>query len=112
MCWDCDEDEGTYLLPIFTMGKFFKHDEKILLPLSGQFHHAVCDGYHAGMLYNELQLRADACTEWLPNYTTFLTEKILKQRIAGCRAVRRSFFFAEVAGTNASRQQYIRFIFR
>jgi len=64
-------NEGTYLLPIFTMGKYFQHDEKKLLPLSGQFHHAVCDGYHAGMLYNELQLRADACTEWLPNYTTF-----------------------------------------
>jgi chloramphenicol O-acetyltransferase type A len=64
-------NEGTYLLPIFTMGKYFQHDGKILLPLSGQFHHAVCDGYHAGMLYNELQLRADACTEWLPNYTTF-----------------------------------------
>ncbi|MGG1636094.1 CatA-like O-acetyltransferase [Paenibacillus sp. NRS-1760] len=47
-------NEGTYLLPIFTMGKYFQHDEKILLPLSGQFHHAVCDGYHAGVLYNEL----------------------------------------------------------
>ncbi|RXZ77777.1 type A chloramphenicol O-acetyltransferase [Paenibacillaceae bacterium] len=62
-------NEGTYLLPIFTMGKYFQHDEKILLPLSGQFHHAVCDGYHAGILYNELQLRADACTEWLTNKT-------------------------------------------
>lgn len=58
-------NEGTYLLPIFTMGKYFQHDEKILLPLSGQFHHAVCDGYHAGVLYNELQLRADTCREWL-----------------------------------------------
>ncbi|OME76914.1 type A chloramphenicol O-acetyltransferase [Paenibacillus sp. FSL A5-0031] len=64
-------NEGNYLLPIFTMGKYFHYDDKILLPLSGQFHHAVCDGYHAGMLYNELQLRADACTEWLPNYTAF-----------------------------------------
>ncbi|SDR79068.1 chloramphenicol O-acetyltransferase type A [Paenibacillaceae bacterium GAS479] len=58
-------NEGNYLLPIFTMGKYFQHDEKILLPLSGQFHHAVCDGYHAGMLYNELQLRAVNCAEWL-----------------------------------------------
>lgn len=60
-------NKGTYLLPIFTMGKYFQHDEKILLPLSGQFHHAVCDGYHAGVLYNELQLRADTCREWLPS---------------------------------------------
>jgi len=55
-------NEGTYLLPIFTMGKYDQHNGTILLPLSGQFHHAVCDGYHAGVLYNELQLLADACT--------------------------------------------------
>ncbi len=59
-------NEGTYLLPIFTMGKYIQNDGKILLPLSGQFHHAVCDGYHAGVLFNELQRRADTCTEWLP----------------------------------------------
>lgn len=64
-------DEGTYLLPIFTIGKYFQQDDKILLPLSVQFHHAVCDGSHASMLYNELQSRADACTGWLPNDNTF-----------------------------------------
>ncbi|WP_018756452.1 type A chloramphenicol O-acetyltransferase [Paenibacillus terrigena] len=58
-------NEATYLLPIFTIGKFFEQDGKIRLPLSGQFHHAVCDGYHAGVLYNELQLRADTCEHWL-----------------------------------------------
>jgi chloramphenicol O-acetyltransferase type A len=60
-------NEGTYLLPIFTIGKYVRQDDKILLPLSGQFHHAVCDGYHAGVLYNELQIRADSCKKWLPN---------------------------------------------
>ncbi|MEK4355287.1 type A chloramphenicol O-acetyltransferase [Paenibacillus sp. FSL R5-0475] len=60
-------NEGTYLLPIFTIGKYFQQDKKILLPISGQFHHAVCDGYHASMLYNELQSRADNYKEWLPN---------------------------------------------
>lgn len=58
-------NEGTFLLPIFTMGKYFQNDERILLPLSGQFHHAICDGYHVGVLFNELQLRADTCKEWL-----------------------------------------------
>ncbi|KOP65864.1 chloramphenicol acetyltransferase [Bacillus sp. FJAT-18019] len=57
-------NEGTYLLPIFTMGKYFEQNGKILLPLSGQFHHAVCDGYHVGVLFNELQLRAVTCKEW------------------------------------------------
>lgn len=59
-------NEGTYLLPIFTMGKYFEQGDRVLLPLSGQFHHAVCDGYHAGVLFNELQLRADTCKDWLP----------------------------------------------
>ncbi|MBD3917382.1 type A chloramphenicol O-acetyltransferase [Paenibacillus sp. PR3] len=58
-------NDGTYLLPIFTIGKYHAHDGKIMLPLSGQFHHAVCDGYHVGVLFNELQLRADTCMEWL-----------------------------------------------
>lgn len=59
--------EGTYLLPIFTMGKYCKQDEKIQLPLSVQVHHAVCDGYHTGLLFNDLQNLADTCEDWLPN---------------------------------------------
>ncbi|NMM53342.1 type A chloramphenicol O-acetyltransferase [Paenibacillus aquistagni] len=58
-------NEGTYLLPIFTIGKYVQQADTTLLPLSVQFHHAVCDGYHAGLLYHELQLRADHCKEWL-----------------------------------------------
>lgn len=58
-------NEGTYLLPIFTMGKYFPQDGKIMIPLSAQLHHAVCDGYHAGVLFRELQERAEACTDWL-----------------------------------------------
>lgn len=59
-------NEGTYLLPIFTMGKYSKQDESVQLPLSVQLHHAVCDGYHAGVLFNELQSLADRCESWLP----------------------------------------------
>ncbi|GGD82264.1 type A chloramphenicol O-acetyltransferase [Paenibacillus nasutitermitis] len=59
-------NEGTYLLPIFTMGKFFRQDNRVQLPLSVQLHHAVCDGYHAGIVFHELQLRADHCMDWLP----------------------------------------------
>ncbi|CAG7652226.1 type A chloramphenicol O-acetyltransferase [Paenibacillus allorhizosphaerae] len=57
--------EGTYLLPIFTIGKYVKQDNQIQLPLSVQLHHAVCDGYHAGVMFQELQQRADQCEEWL-----------------------------------------------
>ncbi|SFB49433.1 chloramphenicol O-acetyltransferase type A [Cohnella sp. OV330] len=57
--------EGTFLLPIFTMGKYEKQGGKLLLPLSVQLHHAVCDGYHAGMLLGELQQLASDCKSWL-----------------------------------------------
>lgn len=44
-----------YLLPIFTIGKYFDKDNKILLPLSVQVHHSVCDGFHVSRFINELQ---------------------------------------------------------
>lgn len=44
-----------YLLPIFTMGKYFKENNKYLLPLSIQVHHSVCDGFHICSFINELQ---------------------------------------------------------
>lgn len=49
--------EGTYLLPIFTMGKWFDVGEKRMLPLAVQVHHAVCDGYHVGRFIALLQER-------------------------------------------------------
>ena len=44
-----------YLTPIFTMGRHYKEMGKIILPLSVQVHHAVCDGYHVSRFINELQ---------------------------------------------------------
>ena len=48
-------DEGKFLLPIFTMGKYFERDGKRFLPLAIQAHHAVCDGYHVGLFVEKLQ---------------------------------------------------------
>lgn len=48
-------DEGKFLLPIFTMGKYFERDGKRMLPLAIQTHHAVCDGYHVGAFVEKLQ---------------------------------------------------------
>lgn len=48
-------DDGTFLLPIFTMGKYFERDGKRFLPLAIQVHHAVCDGYHVGLFVEKLQ---------------------------------------------------------
>lgn len=51
--------DGSYLLPIFTWGKYFKEHrdgkDQTLIPLSIQVHHAVCDGYHVSRFINELQ---------------------------------------------------------
>ena len=53
-------DEGKFLLPVFTMGKFFERDGRRLLPLAIQVHHAVCDGYHMGQFVEKLQGYVDA----------------------------------------------------
>lgn len=44
-----------YLIPIFTMGKYYLEDGRTLLPLAIQVHHAVCDGFHICRFVNELQ---------------------------------------------------------
>ena len=48
-------DEGKFLLPIFTLGKYFERDGKRFIPLAIQVHHAVCDGYHVGQFIEKLQ---------------------------------------------------------
>lgn len=45
-----------YLLPIFTMGKYYKENNRYLLPLAVQVNHAVCDGFHVCRFINELQM--------------------------------------------------------
>ena len=44
-----------YLLPIFTMGRYYEENKKFILPLAIQVHHAVCDGFHVCRFVNELQ---------------------------------------------------------
>ena len=51
-----------YLLPIFTIGKYFSFDDKIILPLAIQVHHSVCDGFHLSQFINELQDYLDTFT--------------------------------------------------
>jgi chloramphenicol O-acetyltransferase type A len=42
-------------VPRFAWGKFYQTEEKILMPLSVQGHHALMDGLHAGLFYEEFQ---------------------------------------------------------
>lgn len=48
-----------FLLPIFTMGRYYEEGGKTLLPLAVQVHHAVCDGFHLCRFINGLQARLD-----------------------------------------------------
>lgn len=41
--------------PKISFGKYFKEEEKVLMPLSVQVHHALMDGQHVGQFYNKLQ---------------------------------------------------------
>ncbi|HHQ4522109.1 TPA: CatA-like O-acetyltransferase, partial [Aeromonas veronii] len=48
-----------YFAPVFTMAKFQQEDNRVLLPVSVQVHHAVCDGFHAARFINTLQMMCD-----------------------------------------------------
>lgn len=52
-----------YLPPIFTMGRFYEENGKVLLPLAVQVHHAVCDGFHLCRFIRELQELLDVWGE-------------------------------------------------
>lgn len=48
-----------YLLPIFTMGRYYKQKDKFIIPISIQVHHAVCDGFHLCRFINDLEKTID-----------------------------------------------------
>lgn len=56
---------NTNFRPIITGGKFAEQGGRMLLPIALQVHHAVCDGYHASLFFQDLQTLADSCNEWL-----------------------------------------------
>ena len=48
-----------YLIPIFTIGKYYRENDQFYLPLAVQVHHAVCDGFHICCFINDLQSGID-----------------------------------------------------
>lgn len=58
-------NEGRYLPPIFTIGKFIETEDSVLMPLSIQVHHAVCDGFHVGRFVQSLQDLSFNHKDWL-----------------------------------------------
>ncbi len=55
---------GRYLPPIFTIGKYFTLSDTLLMPISLQAHHSVCDGFHAAKAINMLG-RLSSDTAWM-----------------------------------------------
>lgn len=55
----------SYLLPIFTIGKYKEENSRTLMPLAIQCNHAVCDGFHVGKFVEALRKMAINCNEWL-----------------------------------------------
>lgn len=49
----------SYLLPIFTMGRYAENNGRYLLPLSIQVNHAVCDGFHVCRFVSALREMID-----------------------------------------------------
>ncbi|MBP3889085.1 MAG: chloramphenicol acetyltransferase CAT [Cellulosilyticum sp.] len=50
-----NQSDYDFLLPMVTWGKYFEQQDKILMPLTLQVHHAVCDGYHCSLFYKDVE---------------------------------------------------------
>lgn len=58
-------DSEDYFAPIFTLGKYIVDNERILMPISIQVHHATCDGLHVANFLQNLQCLCDNIVELL-----------------------------------------------
>lgn len=53
-------DEGKFLAPVVTWGKFEEKDGKLIMPLTMNIHHAVADGFHLSRFFNEVRELVDS----------------------------------------------------
>lgn len=53
-------DEGKFLAPVVTWGKYEPDGGKTLMPLTMNIHHAVADGFHLSRFFLEVQKLMDA----------------------------------------------------
>ncbi|SHJ13662.1 chloramphenicol O-acetyltransferase type A [Clostridium cavendishii DSM 21758] len=49
-----NEGSTPFLFPMVTWGKFFEEDDKVIIPLTIQVHHAVADGYHCSLFFSDI----------------------------------------------------------
>lgn len=48
-------DEGKFLAPVITWGKYEQENGRLIMPLTMNIHHAVADGFHLSRFFNEVQ---------------------------------------------------------
>ena len=48
-------DEGKFLAPVVTWGKYEPENGRLIMPLTMNIHHAVADGFHLSRFFNEVQ---------------------------------------------------------
>ncbi len=48
-------DEGKFLAPVITWGKYELERERYIMPVTMNIHHAVADGFHLSRFFNEVQ---------------------------------------------------------
>lgn len=53
-------DDGKFLAPVVTWGKYGAENNKVLMPLTMNIHHAVADGFHLSRFFNEVQALIDS----------------------------------------------------
>lgn len=53
-------DEGKFLAPVITWGKYEAECGKLVMPLTMNIHHAVADGFHLSRFFNEVQALIDS----------------------------------------------------
>ncbi len=56
------QDKYENLIPLYTIGKFFEENGKIMLPFAIHANHATLDGFHVSRLFAELE-------EWFGKYS-------------------------------------------
>lgn len=57
--------DSLLLFPIIRFGKYYSHENKVLLPFSIFVNHAIADGYHTSKLINEIEDLCKRSEEWL-----------------------------------------------
>ncbi|URZ07052.1 CatA-like O-acetyltransferase [Clostridium felsineum] len=76
-----NEGSSPFLFPMVTWGKFFDKDNRVLIPLTIQVHHAVADGYHCSLFFSDVNRMVSNPKQYLrtskkeAGYTRYLDEE-------------------------------------